>query len=312
MHAREAPRPWRCALGGQRLQATFDSACADLCGSPYNQCSLEPAYSLEFVARRDAAKSAGDATDGEGGAVTTQRCPTRTAMLACSHSLGCIGGRATDGIPAIAADLPADAHPFVAMARLEAVSVMAFERLRADLEALGVPPALVRSAHDAAIDEGRHANEVARLALRDGELPSRADLGTIDEAPRSLLSIALENAREGGVRESYGALVCAYAAQTSDDPVVRETMRSIAGDESRHAAFSWDLDAWAKSRLGLEDRATVDRARDDALADLEREVIRTASSFRWTGANDESTPRLLLASMKRAFFMTPNDDASLA
>ena len=60
----------------------------------------------------------------------------------------------------------------------------------------------------------------------------------------SLFDLAVENMREGCVQETYGALLASYQALCTRDPEVRETMRSVAADETAHAELSWDLAAW--------------------------------------------------------------------
>jgi hypothetical protein len=91
---------------------------------------------------------------------------------------------------------------------------------------------------------------------------------------RPLLTMALENAIEGCVRETYSALECAWQGYVATDAVVRATMRRIARDELRHLAFSWAVHAWAIGRLDAAGRARVRRAQRDAIAVLKREVGR--------------------------------------
>jgi hypothetical protein len=56
---------------------------------------------------------------------------------------------------------------------------------------------------------------------------------------RSLEELAVENAVEGCVRETYGALTAIWQARTAKDPSVAAAVRRIARDETRHAALSW-------------------------------------------------------------------------
>jgi len=62
-----------------------------------------------------------------------------------------------------------------------------------------------------------------------------------DPALDALVDVALENAVEGCVRETYGALIATRQAEAASDPVVRRAMRKIAADETAHAALSWDV-----------------------------------------------------------------------
>jgi hypothetical protein len=85
---------------------------------------------------------------------------------------------------------------------------------------------------------------------------------------RSLKAVARENAVEGCVRETYGALVGLWQAQHAGDPKTRRAMNRIAADEVRHAELAWSVAAWAEPRLGQPARRRIDAARRQAFADL--------------------------------------------
>ncbi len=68
-------------------------------------------------------------------------------------------------------------------------------------------------------------------------------------ALRSLEALAVENAVEGCVRETMGALFAMHQAASAADPHVRATMVSIAPDETRHAALGWAVAEWALDSL---------------------------------------------------------------
>ena len=53
--------------------------------------------------------------------------------------------------------------------------------------------------------------------------------------------IALENATEGCVRETYGALVAHRQANIATDRSIRCMMQTIATDETNHAGLAWDV-----------------------------------------------------------------------
>ncbi len=89
---------------------------------------------------------------------------------------------------------------------------------------------------------------------------------------RPLAEIALENAVEGCVRETFGALLAEWQAAHARDPRVRATMRRVARDETRHAALGWRIFDWAQARLGAADRARVERAMVRAVTELERSL----------------------------------------
>lgn len=143
----------------------------------------------------------------------------------------------------------------------EAASVGAFRRLARELARHGGPPGLVARARDAARDEIRHARAMRRLA-------GVAVAPAFDPpAERTLAAIAVENAVEGCVRETWAALVGLHQARAAAPPL-RPLFACIAGDETRHGQWSWDLDAWARTRLGVHDRRAVDRARRAAADSL--------------------------------------------
>ncbi|MDP3212871.1 MAG: ferritin-like domain-containing protein [Deltaproteobacteria bacterium] len=153
-------------------------------------------------------------------------------------------------------------------ARLEAASVHAFRILRDELAAHGAPVALRRAAMRAAHDEVRHARRLTGLARRRGAVPARAVVADVGVRPLEVL--AAENAAEGCVRETYGALVAAWQAQAAGDPVVRAVMRGVARDEARHAALAWRVAAWADNRLDRGARVRVTAARVAAVVELRR------------------------------------------
>ncbi len=160
---------------------------------------------------------------------------------------------------------------FERAAFLEAASVRAFEELRRALITLGAPQALRDAARSAASDEISHFELTARLARRFGgrappsARPSRAGTPHLD-------TLARDNAVEGCVRETYGALVALHQARAARDDVVRGTMEIIAADETRHAALSWAVFHWAAARLGRTAREAMHAALRDAIGELYSEV----------------------------------------
>ena len=99
-------------------------------------------------------------------------------------------------------------------AHQEAASVFSFSRLARELEAHGAPRQLVARARAARADESRHAAIVGALAReRGGELsPVRIESLHV----RSLEEMALENAVEGCVLETYGAAIGAHQAECAE------------------------------------------------------------------------------------------------
>jgi hypothetical protein len=152
-------------------------------------------------------------------------------------------------------------------AHLEDAAVSAFAILAAELRAHGAPRSLTRSCLVARADEVRHAREMGELARAFGVAAPRAEVAP--SRVRPLVEIAIENAIEGCVRETFGALVGAWQGEHARDYRVRGTMKRVARDEARHAALGWRIHAWAMPRLGASDRARVTAAMSRAIDELE-------------------------------------------
>jgi len=188
----------------------------------------------------------------------------------------CVAGRRPEGLrspPRVAAS-ELGAY-FASAAHLEAASVHAFVRFADELQALGAPEELVVAARRAALEEIAHTRMVGAIAERFGGELQQPQL----EAPlceRDAFAIALENAVEGCVRETYGALVAWHQAQSALDPLVRQVMAQIAEDETRHAELSWRVAAWLEPQLTELERRQVSAAREIAFGTL-RDDLSAAS-----------------------------------
>jgi rubrerythrin len=156
------------------------------------------------------------------------------------------------------------------MAFEEDASVVAFERMERELRALGAPQTLRSAARRAARDEVRHARTMRRLARARGGHVERACVADVPD--RSAAVVAVENAIEGCVRETYGALVATWQSRRARDSKVRRAFARIAEDETSHAALSWAVARWIEARLCPEDRARVARARLAAVRSLRASV----------------------------------------
>jgi hypothetical protein len=153
---------------------------------------------------------------------------------------------------------------------LEAASVDAFGVLRRELRAHGAPRRLLRAASRSKRDERRHARATKALAKAFGVEVAPVER---DAAPlRSLAELALENAVEGCVRETWGALLALRQASRAREPAVRATMRRIARDEARHAQLAWAVDTWLCPRLSPAERQQVLAARRAAVNELARDL----------------------------------------
>jgi hypothetical protein len=92
---------------------------------------------------------------------------------------------------------------------------------------------------------------------------------------RSLVAMAAENAREGCVRETFGAVTAAFQARHAADPRLRAVMTAIAHDEARHALLAWEIDGWARAALPPSGARRLSSARDAAVRTLAREIAST-------------------------------------
>jgi hypothetical protein len=182
------------------------------------------------------------------------------ALMRCQPN--CTGRRP----PGLFEEAPEAASPigayFAAMAQLEAASVHAFRILRRELSAHRAPRRLVQWAGRAAREERAHTRIASSLARRFGGRWSPPRVERSDH--RDLEQLALDNAAEGCVRETFGALLATVQARRAADPIVRAAMARIARDETRHAALAWQISAWAEPRLSQEARRRVRDARHEA------------------------------------------------
>jgi len=212
---------------------------------------------------------------------------------------GCIvAGRRPTGLLATLEPSAKDALGLVfsRMAYLEAASVDAFLQLEEELIALCAPAALVTAAREARLDEVDHAARMHALAHRFGGRQRKVVV-----APRTLRSafeLALDNAVEGCVRETFGALLATHQAEHASDEEIRTTMRIIARDETRHAALSWQVAEFIRSKLTPQQADQIARAQQLALRDLVDEIEEPCRREReLLGTPSRAQARLLLSSL---------------
>ena len=264
-----------CFDGGVPTDASLSfSTCATLCGGAAT-CSRGPAF--------------------DGGPIALECAPE------CARLGRAFAGMQRTRIRARGRLSPV-ARFFAESAQLEASAVDAFRILAGELAAHRAPSALVRSARAAARDEVRHARITRTIAGRYGAcpLPPR----TASREVRPLEAVALENAIEGCVRETFAALVAHHQAATATDPEVRAAMASIAVDETRHAALGWEVAAWAETRLSASARARVRAARRDTVEKLRAEVAREVPSslVEVAGLPDAASAARMLAVIEAALW----------
>ncbi|MFO0736871.1 MAG: ferritin-like domain-containing protein [Labilithrix sp.] len=233
-----------------------------------------------------------------GGAVTL-----KSETLFREGDPGCVAGRRPGGLVAQRSGDCADpvGRFFAEAAHLEAASIYAFERLAGELLDLGAPDELVEAAYASREDEVRHTRMTSKMARRFGGVPLEPQVAELPA--RSKLAIALENATEGCVRETWGALVAHRQAASARDESIRCMMQVIAEDETRHAALAWDVAAWLEPQLTADERELVNDARRRALAELRRELeVDAGSELRArAGMPDARTALAMLDALDQRF-----------
>ncbi|HEX7665116.1 MAG TPA: ferritin-like domain-containing protein, partial [Polyangiaceae bacterium] len=157
---------------------------------------------------------------------------------------------------------------FAKMAFEEAASVIAFERLAAELASFGAPLELQRAALRAADEERGHADIMRAFARANGaESPP---VHAKKARRRSLEAIAKENVVEGCVNETFGAAMLAWQATHAEDASVRAAFAKVAKEEEGHAALAFAVARWAESELDAAANARVARAKSRAIAKLQK------------------------------------------
>lgn len=180
----------------------------------------------------------------------------------------CAGRRhaAVDGD--LTASGPSEVAAWLARATAsEAVSVPAFLTLRDELRALGAPEALVEAAERAAAEEVHHADVMRHFAERAGARPERGYAKAHPE-PRPLLDLAIENAVEGCVNETFSGLMALHQARHAAASDFRAAMAAIADDEIGHGELAWAIHRWAITQLTATEVAQLTAAMHEAAARL--------------------------------------------
>ena len=220
-------------------------------------------------------------------------------LVHCTYNCGPVGRRPAGLAEPTPSDGCALGQYFAATAHLEAASVHAFRSLARELVAHGAPRHLVAAARRAAREEIRHARLTRQMARAHGSEPTPV---AVQPAPsRSLEAMATENATEGCVRETFGALLASWQARTAGDASVRAMMAEIAVDETGHAELAWAIDRWLRPRLGRAARRRVTDARRAAVAKLTAELTQPLPDAlaHEVGLPDPARARQLLEAVER-------------
>ncbi len=186
---------------------------------------------------------------------------------------------------------------------LEAAAVHAFAIMHDELRMHGAPRSLLDRVQRAERDEVRHAKLFTHLLEAHGgpfAVPHVAKMG-----PRPLVAIAIENAVEGAVRETYAALLATWQSQHAQGEVLRATLRGVARDETQHAELSWDVMAWLDTKLTAQEREQVRTAMNDAVDSLARQEPLPPALRRELGLPDGRESRALQQSLFEQLWGAP-------
>lgn len=233
--------------------AMFAIGCATFYGDPDG--SADAAFAVGCTIPEGLGCTDGSFTPG----------PRGELHMTCLDCFG--GGRRPRGLrkTRVAASTMVGAY-FARMAHDEAASVLAFDRMLGELHAFDAPAHLKRAAQKARRDEIRHARAMGTWTRRCGASPH--DPRVKKPRARSLEAMAIENAVEGCVNETFGAILLAWQAKLAPSATLRRAFGKIARDEAEHAALGWSVARWADSRLDRAARTRVRRARSRAIEAL--------------------------------------------
>ena len=148
------------------------------------------------------------------------------------------------------------------------------------------------------MDEARHTRLVGALTREAGGRMQPIDA---DEAPvRSLEELAVENAVEGCVGETWAALQATWQASHAPTAQLRAIFAEIARDEAAHAELARDLHRWLTSRLDAAAIDRVDRARHAAWERLDRQLDVDEELVRSLGLPDREAATRLARGLRTA------------
>jgi hypothetical protein len=279
------------------LEHAYDPTCGGDKGQTFTVREIDGGYEFSFVNNCEASSVVRTVFVARDGSLVER--PRVHAPVGTEFSCA-VAGRRPEGFvpsPAAEAESPSAAY-FASMAELEAAAVLAFRRLGRDLAGLGAPSALRARVRQAVRDEIRHTR--AARSLSASRRDARKAVAAAPWVDRGARALAIENAREGCVRETYGALLAWHQAAHAEDPRVRAVMAAIAEEETAHAALSFDVARWLDGLLGSADRDAVLRERQLAQMELAQELAAPVEDrlARSIGLPDATRARLLLEELE--------------
>ena len=152
------------------------------------------------------------------------------------------------------------------MTAMETAAITAFYYLSRELEAYGAPVELIARSRQAVLEETRHSEMAALLAASfDAEMP---DVSVNDFCLRSLYEIAMENAVEGCVNETFAAACGLWQSEYAQLDVFREVIAHITEEEMGHAGLSWEIHQWVMPQLSQSEQELICIAQAEAVENL--------------------------------------------
>lgn len=161
---------------------------------------------------------------------------------------------------------------FADMAAMETAAITAFRYLVLELTAYQAPTTLIRLAQAAIEEETRHAQMAGLLSQACGTAVPMVEVP--DFQLRTLFEIALENAVEGCVNETFAAACGLWQHQQAGFEVFRQVIGHIAEEEVGHAALSWAIHEWAMPQLTPEQQDYIRQAQREAVDTLAQKFLR--------------------------------------
>ena len=187
---------------------------------------------------------------------------------------------------------------FAELAYLEKAAVTAFVYLAMELEHYGAPDELIQLAKQGVKEELEHVELMKMLAKIYGAEPQKVAVEPFRLRP--LVEIAEENAREGCIRETFGALLAMWQARHAEEEAVRRVMERISYEESLHGALSWKIDEWIQSKLTSDEKKRCQQAHQEALTIIQQELQQEQNPalIRYCGFPNREQSNLLYQQLK--------------
>jgi len=233
-------------------KAVEDLSCDEICGA------VVGGPSTQSVLVSDCTFLEGDLAPPEAAGQASVTCSGTTTAA-------CLGGRRPMGHVAFAAHVGDLGRYYAGCAYMEMASIRAFLELGKQLSGWGAPESLVSRCRAAAEDELRHAQIFYRLAAEERCKPPTPRQ---EPASEDLFAVALHNAVEGCVNESWAALLAHYQSRHAPSERLRMVFAQVAADETRHGQLAWDLHAWFLTQLSPAQRQTLALAQAEAIEAL--------------------------------------------